>query len=176
MRTTKKLKLLTADKPFLLTCLGLIIVLCFFYHTNKGEVVMQSSCEEQILTEINDFRVAKGMATLAWDERIAAVARQHSLKMAAGEIPFGHDNSQQRFAAISQSGINWIVAAENVACVGRFDDPASESFRWWLSNKSYQQNMEGNFNCTGIAVVQSKTKGNYYITQIYIKTLKSMSV
>jgi uncharacterized protein YkwD len=91
--------------------------------------------------------------------------------MAIGEIPLGHGNSQERFAAITQSGINWIAAAENVARVGRFNDPVLESFHSWLGKKSYQQNMAGNFNYTGIAVMQSKATGNYYITQIYIKTL-----
>jgi uncharacterized protein YkwD len=170
MPVPKRLKPLITDKPFLLACLGLIIILCFCYYSGHREIVIMPTTEERILFEVNKLRIAKGLEKLTSDARIAEIARHHSLMMAAGVIPVGHVNSNQRFAAIAQSGIDWVAAAENVACVTRFEDPVSEVFRWWLSCKSDQQNMEGKYNRTGIAVAKSKTKGDYYITQIYIKT------
>jgi uncharacterized protein YkwD len=166
---SKTIKLLLSDKPFLFACAGLIIVLVFFNYHNNRKIVTRPSVAERILKEVNQRRISRGLEILTSDTCLAEIARQHSLKMAAGMVPIGHDNSSQRFAAIAQAGIAWIIAAENVAQAARFEDPVTKAMHCWLNCKTDQQNLEGNFNRTGISVVQSKAKGDYFITQIYIK-------
>jgi uncharacterized protein YkwD len=170
--THRQLQALIADKPFLIACLGLFIVLCFYYYRGHGEIMIRPNAEEQILEEVNKLRDAKGLETLTYDWRITEMARRHSLNMATGLTKLGHFDSERRFAMLGESGINWIAAAENVACVGRIDDPALAAFHDWTLHRWYLQNMKGNFDRTGIGVVQNRSKGNYYITQIYVKTVR----
>jgi uncharacterized protein YkwD len=170
MKIPPKIKLLRYDKPFLLSCLGLLAIICVFLNSNHQTIAIRPTVAEQILYEINQHRISKGLTALMMDERLTEIARKHSLRMAAGVVPVGHTDSNERFAAITQLGINWTAAAENVACVNRFKDPASESLHYWLNSKIGQQNIKGNFNRTGIAVIRNKNKGDYYITQIYLKT------
>jgi uncharacterized protein YkwD len=169
--TQRQLQAVIADKPFLIACLGLFIILCFYYYRGHREIMVRPNAEERILEEVNKLRDAKGLENLTDDWRITEVARRHSLNMASGITKLGHFDSKQRFAMIAESGINWIAAAENVACVNRIDDPALEAFHNWTLRGWHLQNMKGNFDRTGIGVVQNRSKGDYYITQIYVKTL-----
>lgn len=136
------------------------------FFVNRSIVKINQNIEKRLLLEINRYREAKGLNILITEGRIADIARRHSMDMATGLTPVGHVNADQRFETISQTGLSWIAVAENVACV---KDPVADSLQCWSTIRGYKKNMEGDFDLTGIGIVQNRNNGSYYITQIFVK-------
>ena len=117
---------------------------------------------------VNDHRRAMGLSPLAYNARIAAVARRHSEDMAAGRGPAGHEGFEERHRDLSKiiplSGI-----AENV---GINDYPPSETVRaavsGWLSSRGHRENIESRYDLTGVGIARD-ARGVYYSTQIFVR-------
>jgi len=126
-----------------------------------------STIEQAIFEQINAHRQSQGLTSLAYSSVIAEQSRQHSVAQSQqGRI--SHDGFDQRVAAIAQA-IRYRSAGENVASNRGYADPASQAVTGWLNSPGHRQNIEGDFNQTGIGVVQS-SDGTYYFTQIFIRT------
>lgn len=126
-----------------------------------------TSIEQAIHTQINDYRTKKGLLKLTLDERISNIARTHSQNMANGTVPFGHNGFSDRVKVIATM-IPYSSAAENVAYNMGYSDPATKAVQGWLNSTGHRQNIEGNYNLTGIGVAKN-AKGEYYFTQIFIR-------
>ena len=126
-----------------------------------------ASIEQAVHTQINQYRQQRGLPPLTIDERISNIARTHSQNMASGAVPFSHDGFQQRVQAIATM-IPYRAAAENVAYNMGYSDPATKAVQGWLNSTGHRQNIEGNYNMTGIGVAKN-AKGEYYFTQIFIR-------
>lgn len=117
---------------------------------------------------VNEYRVARGLAPLVYNARIAAVARRHSEDMAAGRIPAGHDGFDARRVAISKT-IPLRGIAENV---GVNDYPPSRTVRatvsGWLQSRGHRENIEGRYGLTGVGIARDD-RGAYYYTQIFVR-------
>jgi uncharacterized protein YkwD len=117
---------------------------------------------------VNEHRRARGLAPLAYDVRIAAVARRHSEDMADGRVPAGHEGFEARHRHISKmiplSGI-----AENV---GINDYPPSGTVRaavsGWLGSRGHRENIEGRYDLTGVGIARD-ARGACYYTQIFLR-------
>ena len=48
-----------------------------------------------------------------------------------------------------------------------YQDPVSTAVDGWIKSDGHRQNMEGNYNLTGIGVAMNP-QGEYYFTQIFI--------
>ncbi len=120
------------------------------------------SLEQQAYARVNEYRRSRGLAALAWNETIAEQARQHSLAMASGRVPFGHDGFDDRLATIRQT-IPWSAAAENVA-VSRTAAGAVDS---WLDSSGHLENIVGNYQLTGVGAAAAGS--SVYFTQIFIR-------
>jgi uncharacterized protein YkwD len=146
-----------------------LVILVIFGCGCKSSVV-EYEMEHQVLQEVNRYRVTKGLQELTGDERIAEIARNHSLEMSNDMVKVGHQGASHRFEKVAKKGLSWVSAAENIAFLSKYRDPVKEVVAEWIkSSKGYRQNMEGNFNLTGIGVIKSRS-GAYYFTQIFIKT------
>lgn len=126
-----------------------------------------ASIEQAVHAQINQYRASKGLAPLTLDERISQQARTHSQNMGSGAVAFSHDGFTGRVQAIAKV-IPYRGAAENVAYNKGYGDPAKQAFQGWLNSTGHRQNIEGNYNLTGIGVVKN-AKGEYYFTQIFIR-------
>lgn len=130
--------------------------------------------EKQMLELINRDRVApaylretKGRAhPLLWDERLAAVAREHSEEMARNGY-FGHraSNGASPAERISLAGIRWTEVGENIAScqsIGQaestfMDEPKFErNHRWNILNPNYTR--------VGVGIARG-SDGTLYITE-----------
>jgi len=120
------------------------------------------SLEQQAYARVNEYRRSRGLAALAWNETIAEQARQHSLAMASGRVPFGHEGLDDRLATIRQT-IPWSAAAENVA-VSRTAAGAVDS---WLDSSGHLENIVGNYQLTGVGAAAAGS--SVYFTQIFIR-------
>lgn len=117
---------------------------------------------------VNEHRRAKGLAPLAYDARIAAIARRHSKDMADGRIPAGHDGFEARRRHISKM-IPLRGIAENI---GMNDFPPSNTVRaavsGWLGSRGHRENIEGRYDLTGVGIVRD-ARGAYSYTQIFVR-------
>jgi uncharacterized protein YkwD len=124
-----------------------------------------AALEQAVHTQINQHRRSKGLSPLTFDARIAQQSRTHSQAMASGKVPFSHNGFQQRVQAIS---IPFRAVAENVAYNLGHSDPAKVAVQNWLKSSGHRQNIEGNFNLTGVGVARN-AKGEVYFTQIFLR-------
>ncbi len=127
-----------------------------------------ASIEQAVHAQINQYRASKGLAALTLNERISQQARTHSQNMASGAVTFGHDGFTERVQAIAKI-IPYKGAAENVAYNKGYADPAKQAVQGWLKSPGHRQNIEGNYNQTGIGVAKN-AKGEYYFNQIFIRS------
>jgi uncharacterized protein YkwD len=119
--------------------------------------------DDQILQLINDHRASIGKPALVKNQVIWQQANSHSLDMASGRVPFGHDGFEARIAAIRAALGAGGSAAENVA-MGY--NSAAAVVNAWLGSAGHRANIEGNSTRTGISAVQTST-GTWYYTQIF---------
>ncbi|HZW36886.1 MAG TPA: CAP domain-containing protein [Candidatus Deferrimicrobiaceae bacterium] len=124
--------------------------------------------ESRTFKLVNDHRRTIGLAPLAHDARIAAVARRHSRNMAEGRVPAGHEGFEARQREISKV-IPLRGIAENV---GVNDYPRSDTVRsavsGWLGSRGHRSNIEGRYDLTGVGIARD-AHGVYYYTQIFVR-------
>ena len=92
------------------------------------------------VTLMNQHRVDQGLAPLAWDDRVAAVAQAHSADMVARSF-FSHTNPDgaSPFDRLAAAGITYSSAGENIA----YGYPTAESvLTAWLNSPGHRSNIE----------------------------------
>jgi uncharacterized protein YkwD len=119
----------------------------------------------EVLAHVNEHRAKKGLKPLETNDIVAKEALKHSRNMAAGKVPFSHDGFDNRTAKIKKQLTATTAWAENVAYGPKNGKAAVDM---WLTSPNHKENMEGNYNLTGIGVAGDK-KGNLYFTQIFIR-------
>ncbi len=122
--------------------------------------------EKAVHNQVNQYRASKGLPPLTVLARMSEQARIHSQNMASGKVAFGHQGFAGRVTAVA---IPYSSAAENVAYNQGYSDPATQAVQGWIKSTGHRQNMEGNFNLTGIGVA-TNSKGQYYFTQMFIRS------
>jgi uncharacterized protein YkwD len=135
--------------------------------------------ERQMWVLVNQDRLKPGSlaetggqaSPLKWNDRLAAVARAHSLNMLK-QRSFSHDDPDgTTFSArIKRAGIPWEASGENIAVYDTVEGAESA----FMNEPRFQQNHRGNIlNATytdvGIGVVEGPD-GSLYITQDFVAT------
>jgi uncharacterized protein YkwD len=89
---------------------------------------------------INRHRVAIGCRSLQWSDRLAGVARRHSMDMARRGF-FSHTSPDGRdpFDRLAAAGIRFQAAAENIA-EGRAS--GRDTYDDWIGSPGHRQNIE----------------------------------
>ncbi len=123
--------------------------------------------EQAVHQQVNQYRAQKGLPPLSLNETISEQCREHSQNMANGSVPFSHDGFDVRVDAIGLQ-ITYRAAAENVAYNYGHADPVRQAVTGWIGSDGHRENMEGDFDLTGVGVAKN-AKGEYYFTQIFIK-------
>lgn len=124
--------------------------------------------EQSVFERVNEYRASQNLPPLQLDPRISQQSKLHSQSMASGEVEFSHAGSKQRFQAIAQE-ISYGMIAENVAYNSGYVNPGKEAVKGWIKSDGHRQNMEGDFNLTGIGIARN-AKGDYYFTQIFVRS------
>ncbi|MGE5606897.1 MAG: CAP domain-containing protein [Bacteroidota bacterium] len=125
--------------------------------------------ELSVFEQINQYRAKQGLTPLVIDIQIVTQARNHSQNMAEGTVPFSHEGLEERAAA---TGIKIESVSENVAYYQEVPDVATRVVNGWLQSEAHHKNIVGDFNLTGIGIIQN-TSGRYYFTQIFIRSSES---
>jgi uncharacterized protein YkwD len=128
-------------------------------------LIATGSLEQSIHNQVNQYRRTQNLPSFAFDQTIAEQARAHSAAMAnSGRI--SHNGFDSRAAAIEQT-ITYSSVAENVASNQGYENPDNTAVKGWIKSPGHQQNMVGDFDLTGIGVVERG--GTYYFTQIFVR-------
>jgi uncharacterized protein YkwD len=120
---------------------------------------------------LNQKREENRMRPLAWNDKIAAVARIHSQNMAQYKF-FGHrgmDDKRVGERADDMQLRGWRAIGENIAYNRGYKDPIEKAVDNWLNSQSHRQNLmsdEWMESAVGIAVGDD---GSYYFTQVFLK-------
>lgn len=134
--------------------------------TVSAPTVPAASLARDVHDLVNRRRQSAGLPPLTWDATLAALAEEHSARMADRSRAFGHDGFDDRVAA-ARASIGISQASENVA-TNNYPDPqvAQQAVGGWVNSPGHRQNLEGEFQLTGVGVARSP-QGDYFITQIY---------
>ena len=125
----------------------------------------------------------KGLARpLDWDEKLAAIAREHSQEMAAtGSFSHRGVDGSAPMTRVSKAGIRWLATGENIAKIdlGSGFVPVSETTAnnqvvtkaemLFMDEPKFRPNHRGNilnpaYNHVGIGTARA-ADGSFYITQ-----------
>ena len=154
-------------RAFLLSLLFFVTTILFFplFLSAQKADSTNKAMPAEILRYVNKHRTDMGLKPLIMNDVISRGAEDHSKNMASGKIPFSHIHLDERVAKINkqlnQEATAW---AENVAS-GR--NTAQGVVDMWLKSPGHRENIEGNYNMTGIGIAKSPD-GSMYFTQIFI--------
>lgn len=135
----------------------------------KATNIRPTSLEQSVHQQINQYRAQHNLPPLTIDPRITQQARLHSRAMANGKVSFGHGGFKQRINAINRV-IPYRSASENVAFNQGYSNPGQQAVEGWIKSPGHRINIVGQYNLTGIGIVKN-AKGEYYFTQIFIRSL-----
>jgi len=123
---------------------------------------------QQTFTLINQHRLLTQLSELGWQNPISAIAEKHSLSMAEGKTPFGHEGFPDRLKQL-EVFFTFTAAGENVGYVSDQANPVETIVTGWLGKSEHRANMLGNFQLCGVGAAQGPG-GEIYITQIFLRT------
>jgi uncharacterized protein YkwD len=124
-----------------------------------------AALERQIHELVNRYRKERGLKALTIDARISEQARRHSVAMATGRAPLGHQGFEDRIRALRQV-MTVGLSAENAGMQGGYATPAERMVADWLASGAHRVNIEGQYDFTGIGVARDRA-GRIYFTQIF---------
>lgn len=146
------------------------LLLSLFQSVYAGKPTKQSdgdtAIQNAVLVHINEYRKQHGLSVLKMDNKIVVEAKKHSIDMANHSMPFGHKYFMTRIDRLHDQIKNSNAGAENVAY--NYKD-AQDVVKNWLRSPGHKQNIDGNYNLTGIGVARD-SKGKLYFTQIFLRT------
>jgi uncharacterized protein YkwD len=132
---------------------------------DEETAVIREDLEQDIVDLINEYRDTTGKNELIVDTVIRREARTHSINMATGKVPFGHEGYQERANTIFTE-VGGTVFGENAA-EGNYPE-ASYFIDSWLNSPSHKENIDGDYNYTGVGVAENES-GIKFVTQIFLK-------
>ena len=111
-----------------------------------------SSPERFLLDSTNRERATRGLPQLAWDDALAASARQHAAQMAErGALSHQFPGEPGLAERATNAGARFIALAENVALA----PTAAELHSEWMNSPPHRANLlDPDLNSMGIAVVE----------------------
>ncbi len=123
--------------------------------------------ELAVVRLVNAHRTRLHLRKLVADSALARIAREHSRDMAEQRVSFGHDGFSDR-AKEAERRYDFSEIAENVA----LNDYArartvAVAVDGWLGSRHHRENIEGNFDRTGVGIARSGD-GTYYYTQLFV--------
>ncbi|ADY28954.1 CAP domain-containing protein [Cellulophaga lytica] len=146
------------------------LLLIFFISCNKTdgvdelyEEVAATQMEAELITLINNHRTNIGLEKLQISNNAYRYAKEHNIYMIKINA-INHDNFIERAENLS-SETNATLVAENVA--NQYSN-AQQILNAWLNSPNHKDNIETNYEYTGICIL-TNTNGEHYVTQILYK-------
>lgn len=141
-----------------------IVILLSACSDESGEEASYNETELEILQLINQYRIIHNLEELSMDESMYLHAVVHTKYMIDQES-ISHANFESRANALSEE-IGASAFAENVAAGQRNAQAVVDA---WLNSSGHKENIEGDYNLTGIAAIRNN-EGVMYYTQIFARS------
>jgi uncharacterized protein YkwD len=111
-----------------------------------------SSSERKLFDAANRERNALGLATLQWNESLAAAARRHAREMAArGTISHQFPDEPSLPSRVTKAGVHFSALAENVAMAA----DAARVHDLWMHSPPHRANLlDKDMDSIGIGAVE----------------------
>lgn len=148
----------------LLSSLGLVV-------SANLTSALAADLERYVHRLVNEHRVAQGLKPLAFNPKIAAIARSHSRNMATGRVGYGHGGFDGRIERIARLIIQRGVG-ENVHTIANsksYSHVGERAVADWLKSPGHRRNIEGFYDLTGVGIAQGPA-GEYFLTQLFVRT------
>ncbi|MGE5570649.1 MAG: CAP domain-containing protein [Rhodospirillales bacterium] len=150
----------------------LLLAVCLAVWAGQPETPEQplAVIERRVWEILNQERVELGLKALAWDDRLAAAAREHAVNMVRYRF-FSHSDPihgdlRDRLA---QAKISWRRAAENLFAARGPQDPARAAVEGWMKSPGHRQNaLDRDLTRAGTGATRAPD-GTVYVVQIYIR-------
>ncbi len=131
-----------------------------------GGSAEESAWTNEFMDLVNAHRAQEGLRSLTENDEMSEIAEGHSLKMATGDVGFGHTGFSGRCSAARSAlgGGNW--CGENVA---RGQSTPAAVFNSWLNSPAHRDNLE-NPRAThmGLGFARNPSGGLYW-TQLFLE-------
>lgn len=134
-----------------------------FVRSAEKPKVVPAEYEAELLRLINEHRYKLDLKPIKNDETIHAEALKYSQLMAAGKAPIGPPS----FDSPIKSLLRKFNASKMVELIGYDYIKPKDLFDSWLASTKQRDIIEGNYNLTGIGVVQS-ADGKVFVTQVFL--------
>ena len=121
--------------------------------------------EAEVFEYVNDHRAKVGLKPLVRNDTVCEAAMEHCQYMGNKSVSINHDNFEERMHALMKTVKPCYGAAENVA---RGQKDAREVVDMWLSSPGHKDNIEGDYNMSGVSIYKGGD-GRLYFTQIFLK-------
>lgn len=131
-----------------------------------GRDVSLSLYEREVIALINEHREREELEPLRIHNTLVQIVREHSMDMALGILPLGHDGFDERTEEVLDCfDHNTYEIAENVG-MAHGVDAAQAAVEMWLESTGHRDNIEGPYTLSGIGSYERD--GATYFTQIFL--------
>lgn len=123
---------------------------------------------KQIYEDVNEVRTKHDLVRLKWDDKLAAMARDHALRMAAYRF-FSHEDPElgDLKPRLDQHHIARWSAGENLFMSQGYDEPVPEAVKQWMGSPGHRRNiLDAIFTHTGVGAAMS-ADGHLYFVQVF---------
>lgn len=130
--------------------------------------------EKQIFEAVNGVRVRRGLKPLRWDEKLAAMAREHAINM-AGRRFFSHKDPVlgDLDPRLVRHEIKARAAGENLFMAQGYDEPVPAAIENWMNSPGHRKHiLDGAYTLTGVGAAYS-ADGNLYFVQEFALPLRA---
>lgn len=130
-----------------------------FLDSDPAAVEELRNIELQVHQAVNQVRSLRSLPELAWNEKLAAEARRHALRIVDGHF-FAHQDPVRGDIdrRLNRSGIEWMRCAENLY-EGDSHDLAKAAVNAWLHSEGHRKNMlDSMFSDAGVGVAVKRDK------------------
>ncbi|HEY9699519.1 MAG TPA: CAP domain-containing protein [Trichocoleus sp.] len=130
-----------------------------------------ATMETQVIDQINQIRLQKGLSELRFNEKLTVVARRYSKEMA--EKNFFSHNSPQGDTVVERvraEGVYYIMVGENLFRGTNLPQPVSIAVSGWMNSPGHRANiLRSEYRETGVGVW--RIGNTYYMTQLFLRSM-----
>ncbi len=144
-----------------------LVFIAVVISVTSGSGFCQTRGEAELFDLVNRERTRTRLAGLAWDDRLAQVARDYSLRMAR-EGFFDHFDPHGKTVMDRADRLkNWSSIGENLFVCDAHPDFATIAVRGWMKSSTHRTNLlDRNWTATGIGIATAHD-GSIFITQVF---------
>jgi uncharacterized protein YkwD len=125
--------------------------------------------ERSVVDRVNAIRTERGLPPLQVDATLAAVARDHSCRMAEVEdLRHRSPTTGTVDDRVRRAGRRFRAVGENLAMNVNVVDPVATAVRGWMDSEGHRANiLRDRYVETGVGICRAEP--GYYFTQIFLR-------